>query len=57
VALLGRCLFREGQDRRTHLEQDRERYNRTVDTSIAHGSPYGLGLIYGKTMFGASEGH
>lgn len=32
-------------------------YNQTVATSIAHGGAYGLGLIYAKTMFGASEGH
>lgn len=34
-----------------------ETYNETVATSIAHGGGYGLGLIYAKTMFGASEGH
>ena len=34
-----------------------ETYNQTVATSIAHGGGYGLGLIYAKTMFGASEGH
>ncbi|SCK30142.1 hydrolase [Vogesella sp. LIG4] len=34
-----------------------ESYNETVATSIAHGGGYGLGLIYAKTMFGASEGH
>jgi len=34
-----------------------ETYNQTVATSIAHGGAYGLGLIYAKTMFGASEGH
>jgi nicotinamidase-related amidase len=32
-------------------------YNETVAVSIAHGGGYGLGLIYAKTMFGASEGH
>lgn len=32
-------------------------YNQTVATAIAHGGGYGLGLIYAKTMFGASEGH
>jgi nicotinamidase-related amidase len=32
-------------------------YNETVATSIAHGGAYGLGLIYAKTMFNASEGH
>jgi nicotinamidase-related amidase len=34
-----------------------ETYNQTVATSIAHGGGYGLGLVYAKTMFGASEGH
>ena len=34
-----------------------ETYDETVKTSIAHGGAYGLGLIYAKTMFGASEGH
>jgi nicotinamidase-related amidase len=34
-----------------------ETYNQTVATSIAHGGAYGLGLIYAKAMFGASEGH
>ncbi|SHH04844.1 hydrolase [Massilia sp. CF038] len=34
-----------------------ETYNDTVATAIAHGGGYGLGLIYAKTMFGASEGH
>lgn len=34
-----------------------ETYNETVQTSIAHGGAYGLGLIYAKTMFNASEGH
>lgn len=32
-------------------------YNETVKTSVAHGGAYGLGLIYAKTMFNASEGH
>lgn len=32
-------------------------YNETVKTAIANGGSYGLGLIYAKTMFGASEGH
>ncbi|HEY0061502.1 MAG TPA: isochorismatase family protein [Telluria sp.] len=32
-------------------------YDQTVATAIAHGGGYGLGLIYAKTMFGASEGH
>ncbi len=34
-----------------------ETYDQTVAVSIAHGGGYGLGLIYAKTMFGASEGH
>lgn len=34
-----------------------ETYNQTVATSIANGGAYGLGLIYAKTMFNASEGH
>ncbi|KPC55413.1 hydrolase [Amantichitinum ursilacus] len=34
-----------------------ESYNQTVATAIEHGGAYGLGLIYAKTMFGASEGH
>jgi nicotinamidase-related amidase len=34
-----------------------ETYNETVATAIAHGGSYGLGLIYAKTMFNASEGH
>jgi nicotinamidase-related amidase len=34
-----------------------ETYEETVKTSIANGGSYGLGLIYAKTMFGASEGH
>ncbi|WP_397453351.1 hydrolase [Pseudomonas sp. NA-150] len=32
-------------------------YNQTVKTSIENGGAYGLGLIYAKTMFNASEGH
>jgi nicotinamidase-related amidase len=32
-------------------------YNETVTTAKLHGGAYGLGLIYAKTMFGASEGH
>ena len=32
-------------------------YNQTVATAVANGGAYGLGLIYAKTMFGASEGH
>ncbi|MGG2397666.1 hydrolase [Pseudomonas sp. SH1-B] len=34
-----------------------ETYEQTVKTSIAHGGAYGLGLIYAKSMFNASEGH
>jgi len=34
-----------------------ETYDETVKTSIANGGAYGLGLIYAKTMFNASEGH
>src|SRR5580658_3613580 len=34
-----------------------ETYNETVATAIAHAGSYGLGVIYAKTMFGASEGH
>lgn len=34
-----------------------ETYNQTVATAVAHGGSYGLGIIYAKTMFGASEGH
>jgi nicotinamidase-related amidase len=32
-------------------------YNETVSTAVQHGGSYGLGLIYAKTMFGASEAH
>jgi nicotinamidase-related amidase len=32
-------------------------YNQTMATAVAHGGGYGLGVIYAKTMFGASEGH
>jgi nicotinamidase-related amidase len=32
-------------------------YSQTVAVAVAHGGGYGLGLIYAKTMFGASEGH
>jgi hypothetical protein len=32
-------------------------YDETVKTAIAHGGGYGLGLIYAKTMFNASESH
>jgi len=34
-----------------------ETYDQTVKTSIEHGGSYGLGLIYAKQMFNASEGH
>ncbi|BBB62424.1 hydrolase [Undibacterium sp. KW1] len=34
-----------------------ETYNQTVSTAITHGGGYGLGLIYAKSMFNASEGH
>jgi nicotinamidase-related amidase len=34
-----------------------ETYDETVKTSIANGGSFGVGLIYAKTMFGASEGH
>ncbi|WP_322981537.1 hydrolase [Pseudomonas sp. C11] len=34
-----------------------ETYNQTVKTAIENGGAYGLGLIYAKTMFNASEGH
>ena len=34
-----------------------ETYNQTVATAITHGGGYGLGLIYAKSMFNASEGH
>lgn len=34
-----------------------ETYDQTVRTAIANGGAYGLGLIYAKTMFNASEGH
>jgi nicotinamidase-related amidase len=42
------------------LQRDRARaetYDETVKTAIANGGAYGLGLIYAKTMFHASEGH
>ncbi|WP_115718325.1 hydrolase [Gallaecimonas mangrovi] len=32
-------------------------YDQTVQTAVANGGAYGLGLIYAKTMFNASEGH
>jgi nicotinamidase-related amidase len=34
-----------------------ETYHQTTATAAAHGGSYGLGIIYAKTMFGASEGH
>jgi nicotinamidase-related amidase len=34
-----------------------ETYVQTTSTAAAHGGGYGLGIIYAKTMFGASEGH
>ena len=34
-----------------------ETYDAMVKTSIENGGAYGLGLIYAKTMFNASEGH
>ncbi|MDA8052473.1 MAG: hydrolase [Rhodospirillales bacterium] len=34
-----------------------ETYDQTVQTAIAHGGAYGLGLIYAKTMFAGREGH
>lgn len=34
-----------------------ETYDQTVKTAIANGGAYGLGLIYAKTMFNASEDH
>ncbi|WP_413043556.1 hydrolase [Pseudomonas sp. YJ42] len=34
-----------------------ETYDETVKTAIANGGAYGLGLIYAKSMFNASEGH
>ena len=34
-----------------------ETYDRTVKTAVDHGGAYGLGLIYAKSMFNASEGH
>ena len=34
-----------------------ETYAQTTATAAAHGGGYGLGVIYAKTMFGASEGH
>ncbi|MFZ6733550.1 hydrolase [Undibacterium sp. Ji42W] len=34
-----------------------ETYNQTVATAVTHGGGYGLGLIYAKSMFNASEAH
>ena len=34
-----------------------ETYNLTTGIAKLHGGGYGLGIIYAKTMFGASEGH
>jgi hypothetical protein len=34
-----------------------ETYELTTDIAKKVGGAYGLGLIYAKTMFGASEGH
>lgn len=34
-----------------------ETYDQTMQTAVANGGGYGLGVIYAKTMFGASEGH
>jgi hypothetical protein len=34
-----------------------ETYVQTTGTAAVHGGGYGLGVIYAKTMFGASEGH
>jgi nicotinamidase-related amidase len=34
-----------------------ETYNETVAIGMTNGGAYGLGLIYAKTMFNASEGH
>lgn len=34
-----------------------ETYDLTTGIAKAHGGGYGLGIIYAKTMFGASEGH
>jgi nicotinamidase-related amidase len=33
-----------------------ETYDQTVQTAIANGGAYGLGLIYARTMFGGGEG-
>ena len=34
-----------------------ETYQQTTAIAAAHGGSYGLGIIYAKRMFGASEGH
>jgi nicotinamidase-related amidase len=34
-----------------------ETYAQTTALAAVHGGAYGLGVIYAKTMFGASEGH
>ena len=34
-----------------------ETYAQTTGIAALHGGGYGLGVIYAKTMFGASEGH
>jgi len=34
-----------------------ETYDLTTGIAKVHGGGYGLGIIYAKTMFGASEGH
>jgi nicotinamidase-related amidase len=34
-----------------------ETYELTMDIAKKFGGAYGLGVIYAKTMFGASEGH
>ncbi len=34
-----------------------ETYAKTTGIARAHGGAYGLGVIYAKTMFAASEGH
>jgi len=34
-----------------------ETYAETTGIARVHGGAYGLGVIYAKTMFAASEGH
>ncbi len=34
-----------------------ENYDMTTGVAKKFGGAYGLGIIYAKTMFGASEGH